>query len=42
MAARDGELAVFVHDFSTSVDAYREYTMLNEMWRREEARWKPW
>ena len=41
-AARDGELAVFVHEgFWTSMDTYREYTALNEMWRRE-ARWKVW
>jgi NDP-sugar pyrophosphorylase family protein len=41
--ARDGELAVFVHEgFWTGMDTYREYTTLNEMWGRGEAPWKAW
>lgn len=42
-AARDGELAVFVHEgFWTGMDTYREYTALNEMWARGDAPWKVW
>jgi glucose-1-phosphate cytidylyltransferase len=41
--ARDGQLGVFVHEgFWTGMDTYREYTMLNDLWQRDEAPWKVW
>lgn len=37
----DGELAVYRHDgFWQCMDTFREYRLLNEMWKRGEAPWK--
>lgn len=41
--ARDGELMAYRHEgFWQPMDTYREYTMLNEMWRRNDAPWVTW
>ncbi|HVS01460.1 MAG TPA: glucose-1-phosphate cytidylyltransferase [Thermoanaerobaculia bacterium] len=41
--AREGELAVYLHEGSWfSMDTYRDYLHLNEMWRRGEAPWRVW
>jgi glucose-1-phosphate cytidylyltransferase len=41
--ARDGELAVFVHEgFWMGMDTPREHAALNEMWANGEAPWKLW
>lgn len=41
--ARDGELMAYRHEgFWQPMDTYREYTMLNDMWRRDDAPWKTW
>lgn len=40
--ARDGELACYVHpDFWHAMDTYRDFTILNELWRHS-APWKVW
>jgi glucose-1-phosphate cytidylyltransferase len=42
-AARDGELIVFRHDgFWQPMDTYREWVILNELWRAGRAPWKTW
>jgi glucose-1-phosphate cytidylyltransferase len=41
--AKDGQLMAFRHEgFWQPMDTYREFTMLNEMWDRDEAPWKVW
>jgi len=41
--ARDGELAVYEHEgFWYSMDTYRDYVALNQMWKRGERPWKVW
>ena len=41
--AKDGQLMAFHHEgFWQPMDTYREFTMLNEMWDRNEAPWKVW
>jgi glucose-1-phosphate cytidylyltransferase len=41
--ARDGQLMMWPHDgFWMGMDTYREYTMLNALWARDEAPWKVW
>jgi len=41
--ARDGQLSVFVHEgYWESMDTYRDYLHLNEVWRRGGAPWKIW
>jgi len=41
--AKDGQLMAFHHEgFWQPMDTYREFTMLNEMWDRDEAPWKVW
>jgi glucose-1-phosphate cytidylyltransferase len=41
--AREGELMAFRHDgFFYSMDTYREYLALNEMWNSGSAPWKVW
>ena len=41
--ASEGQLVAYKHDgcFYT-MDTYREYVALNEMWERGEAPWKVW
>ena len=41
--AKDGQLMAYRHEgFWQPMDTYREFTMLNEMWDRDEAPWKVW
>src|SRR3954464_13272133 len=41
--ARDGERSVFTHEvFWMGMDTFREYTLLNDMWRSVTAPWKAW
>ena len=41
--AKDGQLVAFRHEgFWQPMDTYREFTMLNEMWSRDEAPWRIW
>ena len=41
--AKDGQLMAFRHEgFWQPMDTYSEFTMLNEMWNRNEAPWKVW
>lgn len=41
--ARDGELSVYVHEgFWHSMDTFRDYLHLNDLWDRGEASWKVW
>jgi glucose-1-phosphate cytidylyltransferase len=41
--ARDEELMAYRHDgFWQPMDTYREYTMLNQMWDKDEAPWRVW
>ncbi|HEY2511707.1 MAG TPA: glucose-1-phosphate cytidylyltransferase [Polyangiaceae bacterium] len=41
--AREGQLMAYKHDgFFFAMDTYREFALLNEMWRRQEAPWKVW
>lgn len=41
--ARDGQLQVFPHEgFWTGMDTFRDYTMLNDLWKRGAAPWKVW
>ena len=41
--ARDGELAVYLHEGAWhSMDTYRDYLHLNDLWQRGEARWRLW
>ncbi len=41
--ARDGQLAVYPHDgYWHSMDTYRDYLHLNEVWRSGEVPWKTW
>jgi glucose-1-phosphate cytidylyltransferase len=41
--AADGELMAYRHDgFFYAMDTYREYEHLNELWARNEAKWKVW
>lgn len=42
-AARDGELMVFRHEgFWQPMDTYREWNILNDLWRSGKAPWKTW
>ena len=39
----DGQLMAYQHDgFFYSMDTYREYQYLNDLWAKEEAPWKVW
>ncbi|MEW5756389.1 MAG: glucose-1-phosphate cytidylyltransferase [Pseudomonadota bacterium] len=39
----DRQLAMYEHrGFWQCMDTFREYTLLNEMWKRQEAPWKVW
>ena len=41
--ARDGELAVYVHEgVWHSMDTYRDYLHLNDLWKEGDAAWKRW
>jgi glucose-1-phosphate cytidylyltransferase len=41
--ASDGELVAYKHDgFFQPMDTYREMSMLNEMWDKDQAPWKVW
>jgi glucose-1-phosphate cytidylyltransferase len=41
--AAEGQLMVYRHEgFFFAMDTYREYQMLNELWRRGQAPWKVW
>ena len=41
--AADGELVAYNHEgFFFAMDTYREYQILNELWKNEEAPWKVW
>ena len=41
--ARDGQLGAFHHDgFWQCMDTLREFTMLNDMWEKDQAPWKVW
>jgi len=41
--AKDRQLMAFHHDgFWQPMDTFREFTMLNELWDRDEAPWKVW
>ena len=41
--ARDGELGVYAYQgFWQCMDTYRDYQYLNELWDRNDARWKIW
>jgi glucose-1-phosphate cytidylyltransferase len=42
-AAADGQLAMFRHDgFWQPMDTYREWTILNDLWKAGRAPWKTW
>lgn len=41
--AQDGQLMAYRHPgFWQAMDTYREFTLLNDMWSRNEAPWKTW
>ena len=41
--AKDGQLVAYKHDgFYQPMDTYREMSMLNEMWDKDQAPWKVW
>jgi len=41
--AREGELVAYHHEgFFCAMDTYREYELLNDLWRTEQAPWKKW
>lgn len=41
--AREGQLAAFSHEgYWQPMDTLREYTLLNELWARDQAPWKTW
>jgi glucose-1-phosphate cytidylyltransferase len=41
--AKDGELNAYHHDgFWQCMDTYRDYTLLNDLWKKDDAPWKVW
>jgi glucose-1-phosphate cytidylyltransferase len=41
--AREGQLSIYLQeDFWHSMDTYRDYLHLNELWKRGDAPWKTW
>jgi len=41
--AKDGKLGYYIHDgFWEPMDAYRDYTKLNDLWNSGKAPWKKW
>ena len=41
--AREGELVAYHHQgFFCAMDTYREYELLNDLWRTDQAPWKKW
>ncbi len=43
LLARDGQLSVYLHEGAWyPMDTYRDYLLLNDIWKRGDAPWKIW